>query len=143
MVVRLRWVIEEKIKECENLYQNSKQIESKKKELEDVINQAIKFVVINTSIGILFKVSISIIPIINAFAQFYYKDINSQYIRPVFNEFYSFLLFSDFFSLFQDLSTFLYIVSISIQLFIFLAFDVKLKTGFDQLMLTKKSVKNK
>ena len=72
MVVQLRRTLEEKAKKSESL--NQKQNESKKVENEEVVNKAIKMVVLNSAIGIFLKLPVCIIPLLNVYAQFYFKN---------------------------------------------------------------------
>jgi len=61
MVIKLRKILNDKYEKCASMTKNVKQLEVKKKENEDAINKAIKMVVINTLIGLLFKFSFCII----------------------------------------------------------------------------------
>ena len=45
---------------------------TKNAEYEEAVNKAIRMVVLNSAIGILFKLTVSIIPIINVVAEFYF-----------------------------------------------------------------------
>ena len=45
---------------------------TKNAEYEEAVNKAIRMVVQNSAIGILFKLTVSIIPIINVVAEFYF-----------------------------------------------------------------------
>jgi len=94
-------------------------------------------VVINTSINLLFKIPISILPIINVYAQFSYKNENSLLKKPSFKEFYLCLIDSRSFSMIEDLYDMLYCFTIMIRLFIYIRFDITFKTGFH--VLFKKS----
>ena len=69
--------------------------------------------VLNSAIGILFKLPVSIIPIINVVAEFYFNNGLNILI--------------------QHLSGLLYTLSLSIQMFIYKRFDKKFQTGFDRL----------
>ena len=140
MVVELRKVMSEKMKKIKKLYANSKsKIDSTKKENDDAINKAIRMVVINTAIGLLFKMPVSFIPVINVYAEFYYKDFNRRYTRPAFARFYLYLFDNGFYSQIIDLADFLFILSISIQPLIYKRFDKKIQTAFDLLLKTKET----
>jgi len=142
MVVKLRQVLNDKTKKGHTLI--SLVVESnekKKKEYEDIISKAIKMVIINTAVGIFLKFPTSILPIINVYAEFYYKNEKNHIIKPDFEEFYSSLIESGFYSLIPDLSDFLYTISMSIQLFIFYRFDKKFKSGFDKIIFSSKENK--
>ena len=71
MVVQLRRVLDEK--SIKSALMNQKQDETKKAENEEVVNKAIKMVVLNTAIGIFFKLPAIIIPILKVYAEFYFN----------------------------------------------------------------------
>ena len=137
MVVKLRRTLEDKLKNSEAM--NSKS-DAKKKEFEDIVNKAIRMVVINTAIGLLFKSPLTFIPVVNVYAEFYYKHTRNRMISPLFGEFYSSLLDTGFYTMIQDLSNLLYTLSIAIQILIYIRFDKKFKTGFDRLILRRKEL---
>ena len=133
MVVQLRRTLDEKTKKNESL--NQKQNESKKAESEEVVNKAIKMVVINSAIGILFKLPVCFIPLLNLIAKIFYR-INNGIVEQYHSSlhiFYSIVFEFGFNSLLQDTSYFFYTFSLSIQLFIYNRFDKKFRTGFDRL----------
>ena len=141
MVVKLRTTLEDKLKKFESM---SSKLDSKKKEFEDIVNKAVRMVVINTAIGLLFKSPLTFIPVINVYAEFYYKRIRNRLKSPLFGEFYSSLLDTGFYTMIQDLSALLYTLSITIQIFIYIRSDKKFNTGFDRLILRRKEeTKNK
>ena len=145
MVVQLRRTLEEKEKKSESL--NQKQNQNKKAENEEAVNKAIKMVVLNSLIGVLFKFPVCFIPLINVCAEFYYKQAfigdnaityvtqYSAYLvfHPRFNQFYSMLIDTGFYELIQDISHFLYAFSLSIQMFIYNHYDKKFRKGFDRI----------
>ena len=141
MVVKLRRTLNEKAKKSESL--NQKQNESKKAEFEEAVNKAIKMVVLNSIIGIVFKLPICIVPLLNAYARFYYKNLLYKYDHPRFGEFFSMLVNSGFYDLIQDVSHFLFVLSLAIQMFIYKRFDKKFRTGYERLMKKPSSIKKK
>ena len=135
MIRELRKVIADKLETIERLFAESKtKVESTKRENDEAMKKAIRMVVINTSIGLLFKMPLSVIPILNVYAEFYYKRLEKRYIHPGFGRFYSSLFFNGFYGQISDLADFLFILSISIQPFIYKRFDRKIQTGFDRLI---------
>lgn len=52
---------------------NEKQLEKKKSDLEDAVNKNIRMVVLNTAIGLLFKLPLVFLPLVNTIAQFFIK----------------------------------------------------------------------
>ena len=134
MVVQLRRILNEKSKKSESL--NQKLIETKKAENEEVVNKAIKMVVLNSTIGVLFKLPVCIIPLINVCAQFYYKTWGNRILNSAhpFNILYSNLIDSGFYTLIQDVSHLFFTLSLSMQIFIYHRFDKKFRTGYERLM---------
>ena len=130
MVVQLRRTLEEKTKNSESM--NQKLNDIKKAENENAENKAIKMVVLNSVIGIFFKLPASFIPLLNVVAEFYYKDKMNKYNHPEFGEFYSMLHNTELYSVIQDISYFLYTFSLSIQIFIYIRFDKKFQAGFER-----------
>ena len=134
MVIELRQVMADKLRQIKRLFSKSKsKIESAKKENDDIINKVIRMVLINTAFGLLFKMPLSFIPILNVHATFYYKDLDMRYIHPSFGRFYSSLFYNGFYGQISDLADFLFILSISIQPLIYKNFDKKIQISFDRI----------
>ena len=132
MVVQLRRILDEKSVKFELM--NQKQNECKKAEFDEAVNKAIQMVVLNSAIGIFFKLPTCIIPLINVFARFYYKNHNNLIFNNNFALFFQYLFDSGFYDLVQDISNFLFTFSLSIQLFIYYRFDKKFLIGFQRMM---------
>lgn len=132
MVVKLRRTLNEKA--LKKNHQNMKNAE-----FEEVVNKAIKMVVLNSSIGILFKLPVCFIPLLNVVSQFYFKKYSNVLYNISFGLFYINFIDSSFYSIIQDLSHLFYNLSLSIQMFIYNRFDKKFRTGFDRLMEKKSS----
>ena len=139
MVVRFRRTLEEKLEKSKSMNEGNEKLELKKKEFEEAIAKAVKMVVINTFINLLFKLPSTILPIINTYAQYYYKDQTRKYSHPTFGRFYSRLFDSGFYEFTIDLSDFLFLISISIQFFIYKKFDKKFRIGLKKLLKLIKS----
>ena len=127
MVVQLRRILNEKLNKSQSM--NQKQNESKTTECEEAVNKAIKMVVLNSAIGIFFKFPVCFIPLLNVYADDKNIDHNLN-----FSEFFHYLLDSEFYSLIQDMSYFLFTLSLSIQMFIYYRFDKKMMTGYQRIM---------
>ena len=106
-------------------------IGEKKKENENAIKKLIKMIVINTVLAVLFRLPSSFLSIVNLYATFYYRNYYNQFTSPIFGEFYPYLLDSGFYSILIDIYEFLFIVSISIQFFIYKRFDKKFLEGYN------------
>ena len=111
----------------------------KNADFEEVVNKAIKMVVLNSSIGILFKLPVCFVPLLNVVSEFYFKKYSNVLYNISFALFYIKFFDSSFYSIIQDLSHLLYNLSLSIQMFIYNRFDKKFRTGFDRLMEKKSS----
>ena len=132
MVVQLKRTLDEKVKKSESL--NQKQNQAKKAEFEEVVNKAIKMVVLNSLIGICFKIPVAFIPLINACGRDRLHQEGMKEIRdPIFFQFLVLLYESGAYSLIQDVSYLLYTLSLSIQMFIYKRFDKKFQTGFERI----------
>lgn len=127
--------LNEKIQKQEEMLKNSENKENKRKENEEIIKKVIKMVVINTTIAIVLKMPSSFLPIVNLYAEFFFRNFNERYKNPTFGEFYVRFTDDEFYSSIQDFSTFLYCLSLSIQLFIYLVFDKKFKSGYDNFKI--------
>ena len=106
---------------------NEKQFEKKKSELEETMKRNIRMVILNTSIGLILKLPLVFLPLVNTIAKFYYKDFNMRYKNLAFDHFYFQLFEADFYSLIQDFTELLFLISLSIQFFIYKKFDQKFK----------------
>ena len=136
LLVRLRQTLAEKMKKLETLTgkNDANKLETTKKENEDAINKVIKMVILNTAISLLFRLPIAFIPVVNVFAEFYYKNYLNQFNHPKFGEFYSFLLNSGFYDSIVYCSDLFFNFSLFIQLFIYVYFDKLFKNGFDRIL---------
>ena len=130
MVLRLRRVLDEKFKQSESLIKDAKKLENMKKENEGALKKANKMVILNTTISILFRMPIAFLPIINIYAEFYYKNDSNPLNHRNFDIFYTFLTDSGFYQIIIELSDLLYTFSLSFLLFIYLNFDKKFYEGF-------------
>ena len=132
MVIQIKQTLTEKLKRFKK--ENDSKYEAKKKENKEAIDKLIQMVVINTALGVIFKLSSSFIPLVNLYATFYYRSYKNLFIAPVFGEFYSDLLDTGFYSLINDGCEFMYIVSIAILFFIYKRFDKKIQEGYQMLL---------
>ena len=139
MIVILKKIMDEKTRKSEILFKGCEaKLESIRKENEEVVVKAIRLVIINTAFGILLKSPVSVISIVNVYADFYYKSEINRFATPRFNRFYSFLIYSGFYGCVVDFAHLLFTISISIQMFIYKRFDRKIQIAFERLMEKKK-----
>ena len=137
MVLQVKKILDEKLNKFKK--ENDSKYEAKKKENKEAIDKLIQMVVINTALGVLFKLSSSFIPLVNLYATFYYRSYKNLFIAPAFGEFYSNLLDTGFYSLINDVCELLYIVSIAILFFIYKRFDKKFQEGYQMLFANSKN----
>ena len=138
MVIRMKQTLNDKL----NWYKqenDSIKYEAKKKENKDAIDKLIQMVVINTALGVLFKLPSSFMSIANMYAAFYYRSYVNLFKAPAFGEFYSYLLDTGFYTLINDVCEFLYIISISILFFIYKRFDKNFQEGYQILFANEKN----
>ena len=129
MLFKLKSTVRETLERIKSMGSNEKQIEKKKSDLANAVNKNVKMVLLNTSIGLLFKLPIVCLPLINTIAQFFYKDIESRSKNPSFDRLYSLL---------QNVTELLFLISLTIQYFIYRKFDSK----FKEVSNTKPAKKN-
>ena len=127
MLVKLRSTVNESLERIKKMGSNDKQMEKKKSDLEETMKKSIRMVVLNTSIGLVFKLPLVFLPLVNTIAKFYYKDHNNRYRNLDFDHFYALLFESDFYVLIHDSTELLYLISVTIQFFIYKTFDKKFK----------------
>ena len=139
MVIQVKKILKDKLKWYKK--ENQSKYEVKKKENKDATNKLIKMVVINTALGILFKLPSSLMSIVNLYGTFYFRSYKNLFNAPLFGEFYSYLLDTGFYSLINDVCELLYIVSIAILFFIYKRFDKKFQEGYRLLLANKKKRK--
>ena len=113
----------------------------KKKENEDSVNQAIKMVVLNTTLSTLLKLLLSFIPFVNVIAEFYFKS-SFKDNHPRFGSFYGRINILGIYEMIPVLADFLFTVFISVQLFVFIKFDRKIKLGLDRCFIIKNQKQN-
>jgi hypothetical protein len=133
MIVKLRNVLKEQLEKFKSMSASSSKSESKASECEAAFNNSAKMVVINTAIGLLSKLPVTFLPLLNAYAQFYYKNSNTRIEKPSFDRFFTGLFDSGFYSNLADFTNLLYSLSMSIQFFVYNRFDKKYISGHSNL----------
>ena len=147
MLVKLKRTLDEKLKK-KSVYlvitklilmkdideKKSNNKSSSKKEAEDPMNNAIKMVVLNSGLNILFKLPLAYIPIHNSIGTFYFKSQAYYGGRLDFYKYNWTLVKTGFFYSIPDLADFLYTLLISVQLFIYIRFDKKIKTASNKFL---------
>lgn len=150
MVVRLRRTLGEKLDRFKSNQQKntdkSKKSKSKNKkeaEVDEAINNAIRMVVINSTLNFFFKLPLVIIPLQNLIVSFYFK---SKSYKATFNHpldsYIGHMSEMDLVTLVNDSSDWLFNILLAIQFFVYLKFDKKLHEAFEKTF-PKKTPKNK
>lgn len=93
MVVKLRQTLEEKQQKLDKMSnQNEEKKKKQKTENEEAVNKAIKMVVVDTSIGLLFKMPLLVMPVvIDLYTYYYYyyslfDEINSAIVAEIYGD---------------------------------------------------------
>lgn len=133
MVLKLKSIFREGIECLKTITTDEQHIDSKNSEFEDALGQSARMVVLNTAVGFLFKLPSAFLPLINTSAQFFYKDFNARFDNPGFDRFYVMLMETNMYALMQDIAQLLYLVSLSIHLFIYNRFDKRFKRAFSKV----------
>lgn len=156
MLVRLRKTLNEKmegmkkmnlIKQCSELLR--KQRESNQKtaqkelELQAAMNNAIRMVVLNSTLNIIFKLPFAFGPFVNVIATFYYKSDSYRNHNFGYHIFMHKIKINGIYYLIPDFGEWLLTVLFSVQLFIYVRFDNKIKMGFYRFLDIVKEKKTK
>lgn len=118
---------------------DKKHAKEKQIEMRDSMNNAIRMVIINSMLNILFKLPQMLVPIENAVETFYFHSKRFDHCDPIKTCHFGIASFSNNFRdsfvyyMLPDLSDSLYNILISIQLFLYAKFDKKIKMGLDRL----------
>lgn len=127
MMRLLRTTLKEKLARLKTLSTTQQTLDSKCNEFEDALTKNAHLVVFNTITSVFFKLPMAMVPLTNAYAQFYYKSELNRYVKPRFDRFYLMLFESGFYATILDASDLLYLFSLSIQFFVYNWFDKKFK----------------
>jgi hypothetical protein len=140
MIVKLKQTLKERLENFK-AYSTIAQQEKKKTDNETVLDNAISMVILNTSINLLLKLPTSFYSFI-----YLYYGIYRQY-NVVYSSDRNFERFikricidSDFCEMLLKLSEFLYLISISIQLFFYKHYDKKFHIASKRKFGSKKSI---
>lgn len=150
MVVRLRKTLGEKLDRFKSNQQKnvdkSKKSESKNKKETDIteaINNAIRMVVINSTLNLFFKLPLVIIPLQNVIVAFYYKSKSYETtVNHPLDSYMGHMSEMDLVTLVNESSDWLFSILLAIQFFVNLEFDKKIKEAFEKTF-PKKTPKNK
>lgn len=136
MVIRLRSVLAENKLRIRELFMTKEQYENKCSEFESSLHQGVQMVVINTAVAVLFKMPSAFLPLVNTYAQFYYKKSMTHEDHSKFDQFFLPLVNSGFYWIVDDMARFLFCVYLTTQFFLLNRFD----KNFKNATLFKKNV---
>lgn len=156
MVSRLRKTLNEKLNRFKSDQENAvkvKQLKSnetnkQREHAKESISSAIRMVMINSALNLFLKLPLVYVPIQNMIATIYYNDNVNPFVNIWKDEnLFTFYLYmktmkeADLITLIYEFSNWLFNFAISIQFFVYLKFDKKLKEAFDSVF-RKNLVKN-
>lgn len=139
MLFRLRKTLKEKLDRFKLDRAQSKSNKKKKEDVKEALNNAVRMVIINSALNFFLKLPLVYIPLQNMIATFFYKtkvfsdngellSLNSDL------NFHVYLLNMtemDLITLISEFSDWLYNLLISLQFFVYLKFNKKLKEAYD------------
>ena len=135
MVFKLKKTLQEKLLNKILMFSlEEKSKDKKESQYNDAVNKAIKMVLLNNVMGIVFKLPFCLKPLVNTIMIFYYKDsyrLNQKLRRLI--EFFNNYNWSGFADLIPSLTELTFTLSISIQLFIYKQYDTKFMASYDHL----------
>ena len=147
MLVRLRETLNEKLTRIKNMKQtnkeanrnansnkNAKKEQSTEQNIKNSMNNAIRMVVINSLLNIGLKLPYCYASLINLTINISEKFYKNTKATQRFQLFYCRLCRGFFISFMPEPGDFLFIILISIQLFIYIRFDLKIKAGFKRIL---------
>lgn len=141
MLVQLRKTLSDKLTRLNEI--SDKKVSMKKSlELEETMNNAIRMVVINSLLNLAFKLPLAFIPMVNAIAAFYYQSQSFLNGNFAFDTFLGKFRECNLYYLILDLADWLVTLLISIQMFVFVRFDKKIKFGFERIFNPKSNYSN-
>lgn len=113
--------------------QSGKKQPMSKKELDmkESMNNAIRMVITNSLLNVAFKFPLALLPLVNVIVAF--ETFRHQH-KSFWIEFNSYINETFTISFVSDLADFLFLILISIQLFFYIRFDLKMKTGFRRIL---------
>lgn len=99
-------------------------------EFDDVINRAIKMVVLNNAFGVLFKLPVSIKSILLVMAELSTKYNVYNQNHPALRIFFINIVNSWLFNLIPTISDFMFSLTLFLQIYVYLRFDKRFKAGY-------------
>ena len=134
MIVKLRQTLNEMLEKAKK-YGTKAQQDSKQKENENAMNNAISMVIWNTSLNLVFKLPSALLSL------FYLIMIKNDFLsHTIFASFFEDICDNaDFCNLYIKLSHLLYFLYISVQLFFYKHYDKKFAQSFKSIFVDKKS----
>lgn len=148
MLIRLRKTLKDKL---ERLGVNPNTVKCEKKtnkaknkiiaEINHAIVNAVRMVIMNSTMNFLFKLPLVFIPLLNVIAAIYFKSDNyKQNLDLRFDNFIKYLTASDLITLMNETADVLFNLYISIQVFIYFKYDFKLKEAFFARFFASKKI---
>lgn len=139
MLIRLRQTLNEKIEKLKSIFsinskinQNPNQLLKKELEMQESMNNAIRMVIVNSTLNFFFKLTMALVPLNNLIYKFYYQTKSYGNDKFAYGTQMRKLNLAGIQYLIPDIGEFLLTILISFQLFIFAGFDKKIKAGLSR-----------
>lgn len=104
----------------------TKQTTSNQPDPEKVVNNALKMIILNNGIGIVFKLPLCFRSNVFVIAQFIYEVKNYEIKYPVFHRFFQKSSETGIFNTVHEFAELLFTVLISLQFYIYISFDKRI-----------------
>ena len=143
MIIKLKQTLNERLENFKS-YSTIAQQEKKKTDNENVMDNAISMVILNTSLNLLLKLPESLYSLIYLWYGIY-LHYNDPFVweNRVLERFFKLVcLTSQFCGMLQRLSDFLYLLSISLQFFFYKHYDKKLNSAIKKRFTSKKNIQS-
>ena len=141
MVVKLKQTLNERLENFK-AYSTTAQLDKKKTDNENVLNNAISMVIFNTTLNLLLKLPTALYSMIYLFYGIYrqYKAYSVLQNRTWYRFYKRVCIDAYFCEMFLKLSEFLYLLSISIQFLFYKHYDKKLNSAIKKIFESKKKI---
>ena len=141
MIVKLRQTLNEKFENFKAFSSTSQQ-EKKKTDNENVLDNAISMVILNTSLNLFFKLPATLYSLIYlCYSIYLHYNVPFVWESFVFERFFKLVCINaNFCDMLQNLSDFLYLLSISLQFVFYKHYDKKLNSAIKKKFGSKKDI---
>ena len=141
MIIKLRHTLNERLENVK-AYSTTAQQEKKKTDNENVLDNAISMVILNTTLNLILKLPASLYSLIYLWYSIYlHKNVPFLWENVTLERFFKrFCISAKFCGMLLQLSDFLYLLSISLQFFFYKHYDKKLNSAIKKKFGSKKDI---